>query len=453
MPANTPLEADYVIGGGGTAGLVLVSRLSEDPNTSIIVLEVGKDLTQDSRIQIPALQTTLIGSDKDWQFQSIPQPSVNGRVIKSPEIETKTRSFAAIGHGVPAAKQGVQIVTEALVNRILFDAASNNTEITASGVEAPVHGQFYNIQARKEVILCAGALNSPKLLELSGIGNEDLLHQFDIPTTIHNPHVSERLQDHLSTAISFEAVDDITTLEPPPPALMPILDFHPSNTQRTTTTQDSIDTFLPPTPDARTNAIRNILSHQIAATCMMFMYLAQANLHKPQGNSFTGPLHPGNFLSLGFLASHPFSRGSVHIASSDPAATPILDPRYLSHPLDLDIMTRNLLEVQKLHRVSPLSTYLKPNGRRNHPDAYIASIDAVKRCLVDTATTAFHYRGTVAMLPREKGGVVDERLVVYGTRNLRVCDASVFPLIPAANIQATVYAVAERAADIIRGRV
>lgn len=74
-----------------------------------------------------------------------------------------------------------------------------------------------------------------------------------------------------------------------------------------------------------------------------------------------------------------------------------------------------------------------------------------KKYLIDTAGTSYHTCGTAAMLPKDKGGVVDEKLMVYGTGNLRIVDASIFPVIPRGNIQSTVYAVAERAADIIKG--
>jgi choline dehydrogenase-like flavoprotein len=187
---------------------------------------------------------------------------------------------------------------------------------------------------------------------------------------------------------------------------------------------------------------------------MMFMFLAQANLHDDTGDSFVGSsLQQGNFISLGLETNLPFSRGNAHISSPDPGAKQVIDPRYFSHPLDLEIMARNLLDVERLHRVTPLSNFIKPNGRRNHPDAFLSDLESAKKYLRDTAKTAYHFCGTAAMLPREKGGVVDERLKVYGTTNLRVCDASAFPLIPAANIMSSVYAVAERGADIIRGRI
>ncbi|KAL7655405.1 hypothetical protein ACMYSQ_007359 [Aspergillus niger] len=113
-------------------------------------------------------------------------------------------------------------------------------------------------------------------------------------------------------------------------------------------------------------------------------------------------------------------------------------------------MARNLLSVERLHKVKPIADYLVESGQRNHPDAFLSDLESAKKYLRDTATTSYHLSGTAAMLPQEKGGVVDENLRVYGTTNLRVCDASIFPLIPAANPMSTVYAVAERAADIIK---
>ena len=105
----------------------------------------------------------------------------------------------------------------------------------------------------------------------------------------------------------------------------------------------------------------------------------------------------------------------------------------------------------QLRPAAPLSAFLKPDGRRNHPDTFrLAVLDDAKRYVLDTATSAYHGCGTAAMQPREKGGVVDPKLVVYGTENIRVVDASVFPLIPRGNILSSVYAVAEKAAEIIR---
>lgn len=184
----------------------------------------------------------------------------------------------------------------------------------------------------------------------------------------------------------------------------------------------------------------------------MFMFLAQANLHETSGKSFVGAhLLPENYLSLGIIQSLPFSRGTAHISSANPSDQQIIDPQYFSHPLDIEVMARNLLDVEKLHKAEALARYLKPKGKRNHPDSFITDLESAKKYLRDTVTTAYHSCGTASMLPEGKGGVVNEKLLVYDTTNLRVCDASIFPLIPRANIMSTVYAVAEKAADIIKG--
>jgi choline dehydrogenase-like flavoprotein len=105
-----------------------------------------------------------------------------------------------------------------------------------------------------------------------------------------------------------------------------------------------------------------------------------------------------------------------------------------------------------LRQTKELAPFFKPNGKRNQADAFnIKDLEGAQKYVLDTATTAYHTCGTAAMLPKEKGGVVDEKLVVYGTKNLRLVDASIFPLIPRGNIMSTVYAVAEKAADIIKG--
>ncbi|KAI3056383.1 CAZyme family AA3 [Aspergillus niger] len=594
---HAPFEADYVIVGGGTSGLVLASRLSENDSTrSVIVLEAGKNLIDDPRVQTPALWTTLMGSETDWQFKSTPQAALNNRVIKEPQgkvlggssgingqafiaptkagidawnklgatgwtwenlapyykkattlqlpdeptrnhigvgwvdpevngssgpikvsfpavkespmakawveafqgmgygctadpfsgvstggysnlasvdYEKKQRSYAATGYGLPAmGRQNVKILTEATVQKILFSTSDNGA--MAVGVEAKIDGQTVTVKARREVILTAGAVNTPKLLELSGIGDKERLEQLSIPVIVENSNVGENLQDHLMTGISFEVKSGIATGDPllrqepetiqtafqlyseqktgpmtiggiQSSAYMPLTDHSGQPEAR----QAYLDSF-PPVANERDQVIRDIYTQEHEPTCQMFMFLAQANLHE-SGKSFVGQnLLPGNFLSLGITQNLPFSRGAVHIASADPTVPPIIDPRYFSHPLDLDLMARNLLSVERLHNVKPIADYLVESGQRNHPNAFLTDLESAKKYLRDTATTSYHLSGTAAMLPQEKGGVVDENLRVYGTTNLRVCDASIFPLIPAANPMSTVYAVAERAADIIK---
>ncbi|KAI1500750.1 alcohol oxidase [Biscogniauxia marginata] len=593
----SPFSPDYIIIGGGTSGLVVANRLSENPNVQVLVIEAGKDLSADPRVNIPAFFTSLMGSDADWKYKSLPQLGLEGRSIRLPQgqalggssaingqafiapaqadidawaklgnpgwdwaglvpsykksytlipppdkatlehlgidwineeyrgtsgpikvsfpgvvqnplckawidafrslnkttngdpfsgnsvggysntatvdPETKTRSYAYSAYGAPARQRSnVRILTEAKTQRILFTKTGAGS-VKATGVEALVEGKIEIFNTAKEVILAAGVFNTPKLLELSGIGAKEILERHGIPVHVDLPGVGENFQDHLMTGISYEVVDGVSTGDPllrqEPEALALAQKLYTEHKAGPFTIGGIQSHAFMPTPDAAAllghlpgpqkasdaefyDAVRAILESPDGSSAAWLMFLAQANLHEG-GESFVGSqLMTGNFATLGCSQSHPFSRGTTHIASTDADAAPDIDPRYLSHPADLEILARHVqaLETQLRH-AAPLAAFLKPGGRRNHPDAFrLADLEGARRYVLDTVTTTYHGCGTAAMLPREKGGVVDPELVVYETENLRVVDASVFPLIPRGNILSSVYAVAEKASDIIK---
>jgi choline dehydrogenase len=168
--------------------------------------------------------------------------------------------------------------------------------------------------------------------------------------------------------------------------------------------------------------------------------------------------HPGGWASLLAVSTHLFSRGSVHIQSNDPLAHPTINPNYMTHPLDVEIMGRSILHARQLMRTEPFASKLKKGldgdlipipgfaGPYNDPKTLEEAKDFVRwNCI-----TCYHPIGTASMLPKDEGGVVDTKLKVYGTKNLRVVDASIFPLHVQGNIMSLVYAVAERAAEIIK---
>lgn len=147
--------------------------------------------------------------------------------------------------------------------------------------------------------------------------------------------------------------------------------------------------------------------------------------------------------NIGLLAvatMHPFSRGSVHINSTNPFSQPLIDPRYCSNPLDCQILVEALLFNNQL--VNTTSMRLLEPGPYSpfFPDA---TAQTLMPAIQNGLRTEFHGTGSTSMLPISLGGVVDTHLRVYGTKNLRVVDAGIFPLVPAAHLQAPVYAVAE----------
>lgn len=336
------------------------------------------------------------------------------------------------------------------------------------------------MRVRKEVILSAGTFHSPKILELSGIGNSQILKPLDIPVLIDNKNVGENLQDHLMTGVSFEANDGVMTgdclMRHEPDAIAAATEMYQNHKAGPMTVGGVGSHAFMPMPgsdpasdieaelqdllrqypcDAKNklqyDAICKILQAPDEATGALFMFLAQANLHgDDSAKDYLQNLQTGSFISLGACQAHVFSRGTSHIVSNKPSDAPHIDPRYLSHPLDLELLARHVQFLERLARSPPLSDHLKPNGKRNHPTAHVEDLAAAKDYVRTTALSTYHPAGTCAMLPRNEGGVVDNRLIVYGTANLRVVDASVMPLIPRSNLQSTVYAVAERAADLIK---
>jgi choline dehydrogenase len=164
---------------------------------------------------------------------------------------------------------------------------------------------------------------------------------------------------------------------------------------------------------------------------------------------FTSP-GGGNYFTLIGIVQRPWSRGTVHIQSADPTIQARLDPRYLSHPLDLQLTSLTALHMQKVVTTKPLSDLLQGNGTLFQPGYYRLTPGNVDDYVRQALLIAYHHSGNCAMMGEELGGVVDERFRVYGTRGLRVVDASIFPTIPQGTITSLVIAIAERAADFIK---
>lgn len=343
--------------------------------------------------------------------------------------QTKQRMSAASEYGVLATERSNYVViTEATVLKIILSSASGG-EVLAKGVEVLKDGEVHLIDANREVILSAGVFHTAKLLELSGVGEADRLKELGILPIIDNPNVGENLQNHVMCMCTYELEENVQIGDGiQSVASLPLRD----------NVRQEVFDEAPPVPQVEGDSYsvrRAILDGPDEASCSTFM-------------TFIGD---PKFASFGVMQSIPFSHGSSHIVSSNPDHSLSIDPRFFSNPVDLEIMANHLLTLQKIPSTAPLSAFFKQDGQRLPPGPAITSLESARNYLRDNAVTTHHSCGTAAMLPRAKGGVVDQDLIVYGTRNLRIVDASIFPLIPQANPMSTVYAVAERAADLIKG--
>ncbi|KAL2794656.1 GMC oxidoreductase-domain-containing protein [Aspergillus keveii] len=374
---------------------------------------------------------------------------------------THTRSHAAAAYLGPAVlqRESLRVVTGARVERIVFNTSSD--PLTATGVTLTKGSQTYTITVTKEVILAAGAAQTTGLLELSGIGNAALLQSHGITPLVDLPSVGENLQDHGSIAFGYEVADGMPSgdmarnpavaaaamaayqkdgsgplgMVPMVSAFMPCLDFPAAQRENLLRKIDASleDQNLPTMYQKQYTVLRDMLLDPNEPTAMYvlapFQILPRAG---PNPRDIFSMSNPGNFISITSLLSHPFSRGSVHLASADPTAAPVIDAGILRHPADLELHARHNIWMEKIAEAEPMVSLLKPGGDRLHTPQKldVTDLERAQELCKELVLSMYHVCGTCAMMPREDGGVVDPRLKVYGTRNVRVVDASVFPLVP-----------------------
>ncbi|KZV88807.1 alcohol oxidase [Exidia glandulosa HHB12029] len=396
-----------------------------------------------------------------------------------------TRCDATCAYYTPVSRRpNFTVMTNVTVTRILWKSTKVPGDAVAGGVEyVDQSGVVHNISVTREVIVAAGAIGSPKILELSGVGNPAILKSAGVKPVVTLPAVGENLSDDMqvwvnSVAVNVEITADVLAANPTFAAEQLDLWSHNrtgllSRAPCSLTLTAPSDLFSHEALAPLLKAARANISHYasqfsngisavargIVAQHTAALSLWERNAERPVELFFQpgylGPTpaaqRPGgantNFSSITTLFYTPLSRGRVHIASSDPSVPPTLDPAYWSHPLDSAAHVKGVQFARKMLKTAPLSSI---NGGEFEPGEDKQSDEDVEAWMRTIIQSDFHAVGTAVMLPKELGGVVDTKLKVYGTRNVRVVDASIFPLPLSAHTLASVYAVAEKAADMIK---
>ncbi|EFX03370.1 choline dehydrogenase [Grosmannia clavigera kw1407] len=569
---------DYVVVGGGTAGVAIAVRLSQGlPSASILLIEAGPIVWDELKINVPGMKGSALGGKYDWNFTTVAQLSAHNRVfpvnrgkvlggcsalnlmtynravvneydtwedlgntgwnwqnmmaaMKKSENFTGTntatygspsgvgdsgpvhavvnrfvpeqqdtwiptmnslgiahnpssldgdslgvmyqpssvdpthynRSYSANAY-MPLAGSNLYILSETTVAKIDFSADSGSQRATGVTLQNGT-----TIAVRREVILSAGAVQSPVLLELSGIGNATLLSAAGITTIIDLPSVGENLQDHLRVMTSYQLKSNYSSL-----------DLFKYNATYAAEQLSLWNDGQYSRYDYTGSAFAMQTWNQTLGSDATLVSLAERAISDDAGvvqkkklellsddlvpqieiifsDGYTGfkgypssdsPLFGKNFFSLLAVIMHPLSRGSIHIDPSAPSGKPIINPNYLSNDYDLEAVTQAAKYNRKIAQTAPMNELW---DIEYEPGLSTVTTDADwKDYVLNTTLSIYHPSGTCSMLPKADGGVVDSNLTVYGTTNLRVADASIIPLLISGHLQTAVYGIAEIAAEKI----
>ena len=340
-------------------------------------------------------------------------------------IGRRWRSSAAKAFLKPAMKRpNVTVMTNVLVEKVIIN------DRRAEGVRLRRNGGAMDIMASREVILCAGAIQSPQILQLSGIGPGKLLKGLDIPVIIDRPGVGGNLQDHyqMRTIVRMKTGDSLNNQVRNPISLAKMgLDWAIRGRGALTVGAGQVgggartEHAPTPAPDIQFNVM-------------------PLSVDKPGD-----PLHRYSGFTAAVWQCHPVSRGRVDILSNDPAADPRIDPNYLNAERDQKTIVAGIKMLRDIYQ-QPAFRHLWDVEMVPGPDVKTDDeiLDAARR----GGGTVYHCTGTCRM-GVDKDAVVTPDLKVRGVDRLRVVDASVMPVITSANTNAPTYMIAEKAADII----
>ncbi|KAI9927105.1 hypothetical protein ASPWEDRAFT_33058 [Aspergillus wentii DTO 134E9] len=567
IAATAAIEYDYIIVGGGTSGLVVANRLSENPDISVLIIEAGPSVLHNINVTDVDRYSYAFDTEIEWAYETIPQEfggrsqilraaralggtsTINGlayvrsedvqidawqeignegwtwanllpyylksenfTVPDSKQIEAGAtytpnyhnsngpvqvsfkhmekkandltsvlnRTFDSLGlpwnqdlneghlrgftfhpytidadeyvrHDAArayywpyAARDNLHVKLNTFVNRIVWRGERDGDDISAAGVEVAGDDGVSRFNAKRDVILAAGSLRSPAILELSGVGNPSILEQYDIPVRINLPTVGENLQEQLNTSmiattntpmtgsrtVAFASVSDI---------------FGDSASDIAALTRAHLPKYANITATASSGTMKADHLQQLFETQHDLIF--KDNIPIAEYIFTAGEKD----FQAGYWGLLPFARGNVHITSADPAVKPAINPNYGMIDWDVEIQIAMSRYIRSMYRTKPLSQFIR---NETLPGLGVVPEDASDGVWTDWVkeqyTPNYHPIGTAAMLPRSMGGVVDNKLKVYGTTNLRVVDASIHPLQLCGHPMSNLYAIAERLSDLMK---
>jgi choline dehydrogenase-like flavoprotein len=336
------------------------------------------------------------------------------------------RWSAARGFLKPALKRpNLSLVTNAETTRVIFDGRR------AVGVEYRTRAGPKRLMANREVVLAAGAIGSPKILQLSGVGTAETLRELGIPVVANLPGVGANLQDHLQLRPVFK-VSNVKTMNIEYRSLwkrgLMAAQYALFRTGPLTMAPSQLGCFTRSAPEFETPNL-------------------QFHVQPLSLDRFGEPMHPFGAFTVSVCNLRPTSAGFVRIASPDPAAPPLIQPHYLSTPEDRRVAADAIRLARRIVAQEPLRRY-RPEEFR--PGPAFQSDAELEAAAGDIGTTIFHPVGTAKMgVATDPMAVLDERLRVRQVVGLRVVDAAAMPRITSGNTNSPTMMIAEKGAEMI----
>ena len=327
------------------------------------------------------------------------------------------------------SRTNLSIIKNALVSRVLIK------DKKAYGVEYIKSGKIHQVMASREVILSAGAINSPQLLQLSGVGPKDVLDKAAVSLIHDSPAVGENLQDHLGVSYFYKS--KVPTLND---QLRPFLGKIYQGLRYVITRRGPLSLSV-----NQSGGFIKTRDGLEKPNIQLYFSPVSYSLESPERRAMMSP-DPFSAMLFGISNCSPLSRGRVHIENNNPLKPPIIEPNYLSHKEDV----RDLLEgVKVLRKLAKTDSFREVIGEEFRPGQECQTDEQMIQHIKDTVWTVFHPCSTCRMGPDPLKNVVDSNLRVHGIKNLRVADASIFPQIVCGNINAATIMIGEKASDLI----